>query len=206
MDGCFKTNIYTHCFLCGQLWDVTWATPNIGCWSHQGCDNLKFSKILQYVGWPTNCWMSIKLEMGLQKAYTHTQEAYERCLGWDGLILSSLCLLLLFFFSLVHINQYGITITPLQTSVVALFSPYTSSCLFHYNSMDYEQNLMLYLLHKLQHTSFQVLNNITMGKFINTLPIYLNFMEKCECLVMTFMFYYLSTTGRIIFIFYLKYT
>ena len=37
-------------------------------------------------------------------------------------------------------KQYGITLIPLQTSIVALFYPYSFSCIFHYIFINYKQS------------------------------------------------------------------
>ena len=36
-------------------------------------------------------------------------------------------------------NQYGITLIPLRTSMIALYHPYSFLCLFQYISIDYKQ-------------------------------------------------------------------
>ena len=37
-------------------------------------------------------------------------------------------------------KQYEFTLVPLRTTIVVLFRSYSSSWLFHYNSIDYEQS------------------------------------------------------------------
>ena len=75
----------------------------------------------------------------MTRAYTPIQRHVNN--AWSEMASCSplLCVFFFFFFFCSY-KQYGITLIPFQTSIVAFFYPYSFSCLFHYISIGYEQS------------------------------------------------------------------